>query len=72
LELFDFYKKLVALRRSSAALREGGFQVLLVEENLLAYLRDAEQELVIVWGIAARNCVWRGNCSLSMELSPMG
>ena len=50
LELFDFHKKLVALRRSSAALREGGFQVLLVEENLLAYLRDTEQELVIVVG----------------------
>ncbi|MFO7623596.1 MAG: alpha-amylase family glycosyl hydrolase, partial [Anaerolineales bacterium] len=50
LELFDFYNKLVALRRRSAALREGGFQVLLVEENLLAYLRDAEQELVIVVG----------------------
>jgi alpha-glucosidase len=48
LELFEFYKNLVALRRSSAALREGGFQVLLVEDDLLAYLRDSEQELIIV------------------------
>ena len=50
LDLFEFYKKLVALRRTSPALREGGFQVLWVEEDLLAYLRDAEQELVIVIG----------------------
>jgi alpha-glucosidase len=50
MELFEFYKRLVALRRSSSALRQGGFQVLLAEEDLLAYLRDADQELVIVVG----------------------
>ena len=50
LELLGFYKKLVALRRSSPALSAGGFQVLLVADDLLAYLRDAEQEQVIVIG----------------------
>lgn len=50
IDLFDYYKKLVKLRRSSPALIDGGFQVLSVENDLLAYLRDAEQEIVIVIG----------------------
>jgi alpha-glucosidase len=47
-ELFAFYKKLIHLRRTSPALVEGGFQVLLVEADLLAYLRDTDQELVLI------------------------
>ena len=47
-ELRAFYKQLIHLRRSSPALAQGGFQALLVEENRLAYLRDAEAEQIIV------------------------
>jgi alpha-glucosidase len=47
-DLLDFYQRLIHLRRSSPALIEGGLQIILVEENTVAYLRDAEDEQVIV------------------------
>jgi alpha-glucosidase len=47
-DLLDFYKRLIHLKRSSPALIEGGLQILLVEENTVAYLRDADEEQVIV------------------------
>jgi len=50
IELRSFYQKLIHLRRSSPALIEGGFQVLLAEENVLSYLRDADEEQIIVVG----------------------
>jgi glycosidase len=46
--LRQFYQALIALRRTSSALIEGGFQVLWVEDDSLAFLRDAEQESLIV------------------------
>jgi alpha-glucosidase len=49
-ELRSFYQTLIRLRRTSKALIEGGFQLLAVEANSLAYLRDAEAEQVIVVG----------------------
>jgi alpha-glucosidase len=49
-ELRAFYQALVKLRRTSPALIEGGFQVLLVEEDTVAYMRDAEEEQVILVG----------------------
>ncbi len=49
-DLYQFYQTLIRLRRGSPALIGGGFQVLLVEENSLAYLRDSDQELVVVVG----------------------
>ncbi len=45
-----FYQTLIKLRRTSPALIDGGFQVLLAEENLLAYLRDTDEEQIIVIG----------------------
>ena len=45
-----FYQALIKLRRTSPALIDGGFQVLLAEENLLAYLRDTDEEQIIVIG----------------------
>jgi alpha-glucosidase len=50
LELRAFYQRLIHLRRTSPALLEGGFQVLAAEKNVLAYLRDAEAESLIVVG----------------------
>ncbi|MBN1179305.1 MAG: maltodextrin glucosidase [Anaerolineae bacterium] len=49
-ELRDFYAALIRLRRTSPALIDGGFQVLLVEENALAYVRDADAEWIVVVG----------------------
>jgi alpha-glucosidase len=48
--LREFYQTLIKLRRTSSALIDGGFQVLLVEENVLAYLRDSDEEQIIVMG----------------------
>jgi alpha-glucosidase len=45
-----FYQTLIHLRRNSRALIDGGFQVLSVEENSLVYLRDVEEEQIIVIG----------------------
>ena len=49
-DLRAFYQQLIHLRRSSKALMDGGFQILLCEEDLLAYLRDTEDEPIIVIG----------------------
>ncbi len=49
-DLRAFYQTLIHLRRTSPALIEGGFQMLLVEENTLAYVRDADEEQIIVVG----------------------
>ncbi len=48
--LREFYRELIQLRRTSRALIEGGFQVLMVEEDGLAYLRDTDDEQIIVVG----------------------
>ncbi len=56
-DLRAFYQTLIDLRRTSPALIAGGFQVLLAEENALAYLRDTDEEQIIVVGhrgLAAR------------------
>lgn len=47
-DLRGYYQALIHLRRTSSALIEGGFQVLLVEENTLAYQRDSHDECVLV------------------------
>jgi len=47
-DLQAFVRTLVHVRRSSLALRRGGFQVLEVGEDWLAYLRDTDDEQVIV------------------------
>ena len=49
-DLRAFYQALIKLRRRSPALINGGFQVLLVEENVLAYLRDVDEEQIIIIG----------------------
>jgi hypothetical protein len=49
-DLRSFYQRLVRLRRNSPALIEGGFHVLLCEENVIAFLRDSDAELILVIG----------------------
>ncbi len=48
--LREYYQTLIKLRRTSPALIDGGFQILLTEENVLAYLRDTDEEQIIVIG----------------------
>jgi alpha-glucosidase len=48
MELFSLYRRLVGCRRSSRALREGGFQVLAADNDGFAFLRDTEDDLAIV------------------------
>jgi alpha-glucosidase len=47
-DLRQFYQRLIQLRRTSPALIEGGFQTLLVEENVMAFLRDTDDEQILV------------------------
>jgi alpha-glucosidase len=54
---FEVYRSLIALRRSSRALREGGLRWLLAEDDAVAYLRETPDERVLV--VAAR-APWRG------------
>jgi alpha-glucosidase len=47
-DLHAFYRKLIHLRRAAPALIAGGFQMLAIEEDTLAYLRDSDEEQIIV------------------------
>jgi alpha-glucosidase len=47
-DLLAYYQMLVRLRRRSPALIDGGLQFLRSDENSFAYLRDAEDELILV------------------------
>ncbi|GAP15346.1 glycosidase [Longilinea arvoryzae] len=46
--LLEDYRRLIHLRRTSPALSEGGFQILAVEKDSFGFLRDADQEQIIV------------------------
>ena len=46
--LLEFYKTLIAMRRTSHALVHGGFQMLQAEDDTLAFLRDAKREKLLV------------------------
>ncbi len=47
-DLLAFYKKMVRLRRETAVLQTGGFQLLLCEEDTFAYQRESATERAIV------------------------
>ena len=49
-DLRSFHQKLIRLRRTSPALIDGGFQILRAEPDVLAYLRDTDEEQIIVIG----------------------
>jgi alpha-glucosidase len=50
IELRSFYQSLIRLRRTSPALIDGGFQILVCDGNMLAYLRDTDAEQILVIG----------------------
>jgi alpha-glucosidase len=54
---FETYRRLIALRRSSRALREGGLRWAVVQDDAVAYLRETADETVLV--LAAR-APWAG------------
>jgi len=47
-DILEMYRRLIGLRRESAALQRGGFQTLLVEPDAIAYARATAEEQVIV------------------------
>ena len=47
--LHDYHRELIALRRRSPALQRGGFQLLLGEEDTIAYQRDSATDRVLVF-----------------------
>jgi alpha-glucosidase len=49
-DLQSFYRRMIALRRSSAALATGGFQMLHADDDTVAFLRDTDDEQLIVVG----------------------
>jgi alpha-glucosidase len=49
------YQKLARLRRSMPALIDGGFQLLLAEQDTLAYLRDSQAQTLLVIAQRATN-----------------
>lgn len=64
LDLQDWYKTLIRLRRSSQALREGGFQVLSMESDSFIFQRDTADEIVLV-------AAHRGEQQLQARLLPI-
>ena len=48
LDMHAWYKALAGLRRTSEALLDGGFQILLIDEDTLIFQRDAEKEIVLL------------------------
>jgi alpha-glucosidase len=47
-DLLSFYKALIQLRKTAPALIDGGFQVLLAEEDTLVYQRDTQEQVILV------------------------
>ena len=66
-DLRNFYRTLIHLRRTSPALGRGGFQELLAGEDTLAFLRDTDEEQMIV--IAQRS---PAQSSLELEVAQGG
>ncbi|WP_028048737.1 glycoside hydrolase family 13 protein [Cellulomonas sp. URHD0024] len=54
---FEIYRSLIAVRRGSRALREGGMRWVVVQRNAVAYLRETLDERVLV--VVARG-PWEG------------
>ena len=53
-EMYQYHQRVIALRKGSHALQQGGFQVLHAAGNLIAFQRQSRQEQVIV-------AAWRGS-----------
>jgi len=64
-DLRAFYQTLIKLRRTSPALIDGGFQVLLSEDDTFAYLRDSDHDRVVV--VAHRGIVNRSAVPLPVS-----
>ena len=47
--LRDYHRQLIALRRRSPALQRGGFQLLLTEEDTVAYQRETAGERILIF-----------------------
>lgn len=55
-ELFDFYKNMARIRKTSRALQEGDYKKVYVSENLYAYIRYTdEEEILCVFNMADKD-----------------
>ncbi|MFZ2489787.1 MAG: alpha-amylase family glycosyl hydrolase [Anaerolineae bacterium] len=55
-DLLDFHRRLIHLRRSAPALQHGSFEIVAVEPDLVAYLRQsADQRVLVVAQRSARS-----------------
>ncbi|MFF1528579.1 glycoside hydrolase family 13 protein [Cellulomonas sp. NPDC058312] len=64
---FDVYRSLIALRRSSRALREGGLRWVLADDDVIAYLRETSDERLLV---VASRAPWSGAVLPGSLLAP--
>lgn len=48
--LFEHHKTMIALRKENPALREGGFQILHAEGDIVAFLRESTHQRIVVLG----------------------
>ncbi len=46
--LLDYHRRLIRLRRESPALQHGGFQILLVEADTVAYQRETDEDRLLL------------------------
>lgn len=64
-DLLAFHKRLIALRKESEALRNGGFELLLCEEDAFAFQRESVTDRVLV--VAHRSEVPRNTAVLRVD-----
>lgn len=62
--LLAFYRTLIGLRRTSAALRQGGYQLLHTDADTIVFLRDTDAEQIVVVG-------YRGTAERPPEALPV-
>ncbi|MCP4418783.1 MAG: maltodextrin glucosidase, partial [Chloroflexi bacterium] len=47
-DLLNFYKKLIELRKKTAVLQQGGFQILAIETDSFAYQRESDAGRILI------------------------
>lgn len=71
-DLRSFYQTLIRQRRSSPALIDGGIQVLRADENSCAYLRDTDEEVMVVVANRGPGTLPRNDLQVSNGAVPDG
>lgn len=64
-EFHSEVKKLISLRKNSAALTAGGLRFIAVSDNYFAFLRESESEILLI-------VVWRGSALVNVPIGEFG